>query len=161
MVRNVKQPTNSKLQFKLRLAKLEKEEPFTPRERKNYSFQTRNFIRGIQLTRGVNKRRGIEIYEGIKGKKTKIRKAAKDICELYSGKKKFKIPAKAEPVKDIAGKTKIRYEYKGAPKKAPKSLIDRFKPDYSTTARRYIDRQTGENISRRERDKRIAEALPE
>lgn len=163
MVKSIKKPLSSRTKFIRELAELEIREPFTRTEREKLTFQERNFIRGIQVTKGITKRDGIAEFKKIKGKKEKIRKQGKDIQERYRGVKSFKsrIPVSGvcRPIKE--DKTGTGYIYKGVTKKADKVLIERFVRDKKSppSARRYIDRLSGESISRRERDRRISRVV--
>lgn len=169
MVKSIKKPLSSRDKFVRELAYLEKTEPFTKAEREKTTFQERNFIRGIQITKGVKKRDAITEFKRIKGKKEKIKKQGDAIQERYTGEKRFKSrireekkvckPVSVIPVSVI--ERKREYTFKGVTKRASNTLIERFVRDDKSpkSARRYIDRLSGESISRRERDKRISRAL--
>lgn len=164
MVKSIKKPLSSRDKFVRELSHLEETEPFTKTEREKLSFQDRNFIRGIQITKGIKKKEGITEFKRIKGKKEKIRKQSEAIQERYTGQKKFKSRIREDkkvckPVSVI--ERKREYTFKGVTKRASNTLIQRFVRDDKSpkTARRYIDRLSGDSISRRERDKRISRAL--
>lgn len=165
MVTTIKKPVNSRIKFLSKLVNLEKEEPFTQGEREKYTFQQRNFIRGIQIAKNCKKEDGIKEFKRIQGKKALIKKQGDDIQAMYDGRKAFKTRAPkarvCKPIKTTGKKEKKTYIYKGITKRADKVLIDRFVRDTksSPSSRRYIDRLSGESISRRERDKRIAYEL--
>jgi hypothetical protein len=164
MVKSIKKPLSSRDKFVRELSHLEKTEPFTKAEREKTTFQERNFIRGIQITKGVKKRDAITEFKRIKGKKEKIRKQGDAIQERYTGEKRFKSRIRegkkvCKPVSVI--ERKREYTFKGVTKRASNTLIERFIRDDKSpkSARRYIDRLSGDSISRRERDKRISRAL--
>jgi len=69
-------------------------------------------------------------------------------------KPKKKISKKKKKPKKKIPKKKTKYKYAGKSKKATKKQLERFK-SLGGTSRRYIDIYTGEEISRRERDKRL------
>ena len=43
-------------------SKYEKKEPFSPDEIKDLTFQQRNFVRGIQVSRRVSKKEAIQLF---------------------------------------------------------------------------------------------------
>jgi hypothetical protein len=164
MVKSIRKPLSSRDKFVRELSHLEKSEPFTKAERDKLTFQERNFIRGIQLTKGIKKVEAITEFKRIKGKKEKIRKQGQNIQDRYTGVKAFKSRIREDkkvckPVSVI--ERKREYTFKGVTKRASNTLIQRFVRDDKSpkTARRYIDRLSGDSISRRERDKRISRAL--
>ena len=147
--------------FIQRLRELETEAPFTQRETNKYSYQDRQFVRSLQVSTGMKKTHAIA--EMRKSKKDKVRlRRNRDIIEAkYRGDLDISRPVE-RPGYDITTKPvkkKSKYPYKGVTIRARANVVDRYQPDYSTKARRYTDTVTGESISRRERDKRIAKSL--
>lgn len=149
-------PLSGREQYYKEVSKIEKEEPFTPIEKKKYNNSQKEFIRAIQVTRGMRKQDAIRHYKkNVTGNKAAIKREAELFKRRYTGRVDFRRKAVL--------KTEVErgYQYAGVVSEAPKSLKNRFKPDYSTSARRYRDTVTGEVISRRERDKRIADEITE
>lgn len=163
MVKSIKKPLSSRDAFIRKLRALEKKEPFTKSEREKYNFQQRNFIRGIQVARGLGKKEGIQEYKKIAGKKSKIKSVSREIRAKYDGREDYIPKVRVRKVINKTGQKveKREYIYKGKTKTANKSLVERFVRDKDSppSKRRYIDRLTGENISRRERDKRLSKSV--
>ena len=135
---------------------LDENQPFTDIEHATYSVQQKNFIRGIQIANRKTKKEAIKEFKKIRGKKDRIQRTRDRIQESYDG--RIVIAGKA-PLKQVYV-PKPKYEYKGVVKKAVPEVVSRYVVDRTSgKTRRYIDTQTGENISRRERDKRIAQEL--
>ena len=86
-------------------------------------------------------------YEGIeKGKEKKKKRKQKE--------KKKRLKKLKKSKKESGAPVGKKYKYAGKSKKATKKQLSRFK-SLPGTARHYIDTRTGEEISRRERDKRL------
>ncbi len=149
-------PLSGREQYYKEVTKLERAEPFTERERKEFNNSQKEFIRAIQITRGMKKQEAIRHYKkNVTGNKAAIKREAELFKRRYTGRVDFRRKA------SLKRETKRGYQYAGVINDAPKSLKNRFEPDYSTSARRYRDTVTGEVISRRERDKRIADEITE
>lgn len=152
-----------KTTVKERIAKLEDREPFLQSELNMFSKSDRNFIRGIQVARGYTKPRAIRYFRDTYGDRNSIRAIGARLQALsdrgvviYSSEelRERRRAVKIEQQTPKPGK-KYRYEYAGQTD-VPLSIKSRYQVDKkSGTARRYIDTETGENISRRERDKRL------
>ena len=161
--------------FKKRM--LENKEPFTKKESKQLSLQQKNFIRGIQIARGINKQKAIIQFK--KSRKSsslssdlsdeidrKYRMGVKiteiedmDLPVMEPPKKPLKKPKpkKPKPKKPKPEKRALKgrkYTYAGKLSKKPEKIA-RFK-SLGGTARHYIDLRTGEEISKRERDKKLS-----
>ena len=163
---------------------LERTEPFTPKQTKQLTLQEKNYIRGIQIARNIKKSEAIKLFRKT-FKDTKLLKNLSDeisrkyetgltiepleiqapIIEGYEGIEKGKEKKKKRKQKEKKKRFKKskkepgapkgkKYKYAGKSKKATKKQISRFKP-LPGPARHYIDTKTGEEISRRERDKRL------
>ena len=148
----------AKEEFIAILERLRREEPFTPAEKQKYSVQKQNYIRGIQIARNINKNGAIKVYNEISLKTEEMRALSNEIQEKYDAEKEIIYSPPEKPI-IIAGpdrpkKPKQKYKYGGYAKKAKKEDRERFK-SLGGKAQRYIDLRTGEEISRRERDKRI------
>lgn len=149
-------PLSGREAYYKEVTRIEKKEPFTAIEKKRYNNSQREFIRAIQVTRGMKKREAIRHYKkNVTGKKAGIKREAELFKRRYTGRVDFRRKATLKKEVDRG------YRYAGIVKEAPKSLKDRFVPDYSTPARKYTDTVTGEVISRRERDKRIGAEITE
>lgn len=136
---------------------LRRKEPFTPVEKKKYSVQKQNYIRGIQIARNINKNGAIKLFEEISLRTEEIRALSNEIQGKYDAEKEiiYNPPEKPIIIADPPPKKpKQKYKYAGYVKKATKADRNRFK-SIGGKARRYLDLKTGEEISRRERDKRI------
>ncbi len=147
--------------FIQRLKELEKESPFTEKEIKKYSYQDRQFVRAVQVSTDMKKSQAIAEMRKSKKDKDRLRRNRDIIEAKYRGDLDISRPVE-RPGYDITTKPvkkKVKYAYKGVTIRARANVIDRYQPDYSTKARRYTDTVTGEVISRRERDKRIAMSL--
>lgn len=153
----MKKPLSGREEYYHEIRKVERDEPFSTKEKKAFTTSQREFIRAIQITRGMSKKEAIKHFKkNVTGKGEAIRKEKELFDRRYTGRVSFSRKATLRKVKQKKG-----YEYAHVVTKAPKSLKDRFIPDYSTSARRYLDTATNEVISRRERDKRIAEEIRE
>ena len=140
------------------LEKLKKEEPFTSVEKKKYSVQKQNYIRGIQIARNLKKNDAIKEYEKISLRTEEMRVLSSEIQGKYDAETEIIYNPPEKPI-IIAGpdgpkKPKQKYKYAGYSQKAKKEDRERFK-SLGGKAQRYLDLKTGEEISRRERDKRI------
>ncbi len=147
--------------FMSRVKELDREDAFTDREKKKYSFQDRNFVRGIQYATGKTKKEAITELKRIKKDRDRLRSRSGEVQAVYDGKleagrgrRRYHRPKEQRELTP-----EKLYPYKGVVIRARSEVVDRYKPDYSTKARRYTDIVTGEVISRRERDKRIARSL--
>jgi hypothetical protein len=147
--------------FIQRLRELETEAPFTQRETNKYSYQDRQFVRSLQVSTGMKKTHAITEMRKSKKDKNRLRRNRDIIEAKYRGDLDISRPVE-RPGYDITTKPvkkKSKYPYKVVTIRARANVVDRYQPDYSTKARRYRDTVTGETISRRERDKRIAKSL--
>lgn len=158
-------------------SKYEKKEPFTPDEIKDLTFQQRNFVRGIQVSRRVSKKEAIQLFNNSKHSEELTKNLSDDIAKAYEiGISVKKIPLTASDIigdiivkkpRDVGGiegfknigvkggkRQKKGYEYAGVTKRATKEqkavfiLVDKKKM-------RYIDTREAKTISRREKDKRL------
>ena len=160
---------------------LEYNEPFTKKQTKQFTLQQKNYIRGIQIARNIKKSDAIKLYR----KSLKDTKLLKKLSLEITGESEIGIalePSELEPPvigdgvrkgeekekRKEGGKKKRKklskkeygapkgkkYKYAGKPLKATKKQLSRFK-SLGGKSRRYIDTKTGEEISRRERDKRL------
>ena len=148
----------AKEEFIAILEKLKKEEPFTPAEKSRYSVQKQNYIRGIQIAQNIKKEDAIKEYKKISLKTEEMRVLSSEIQGKYDAETEIIYNPPEKPI-IIAGpdgpkKPKQKYKYGGYVKKATKEDRERFK-SLGGKAQRYLDLKTGEEISRRERDKRI------
>lgn len=137
---------------------LRRKEPFTPTEKTKYSVQIQNYIRGIQIARNINKNGAIKEYEEISLRTEEMHALSREIQGKYDAETEIIYNPPKKPT-IIAGPdgpkiTKQKYKYAGYVKKATKEDRNRFK-SLGGKAQRYLDLKTGEEISRRERDKRI------
>ena len=155
-------------------SKYEKKEPFSPDEIKDLTFQQRNFVRGIQVSRRVSKKEAIQLFNESRHSEELTKNLSDDVAKAYEiGISVKKIPP---TVSDIIGdiivkkpravgggksggvgggkRQKKGYEYAGVTKRATKEqkavfiLVDKKKM-------RYIDTREAKTISRREKDKRL------
>jgi hypothetical protein len=138
---------------------LRRKEPFTPAEIQKYSVQKQNYIRGIQIARNINKNGAIKLYEEISLRTEEIRSLSNEIQGKYDAEREIIYNPPEKPIIIVdppipPKKPKQKYKYAGYVKKATKADGNRFK-SLGGKARRYLDLKTGEEISRRERDKRI------
>lgn len=138
---------------------------FTANENKKYSVQDRNFIRGLQVTRGCGKTRAIRVFREGKKNPASMISLSDDVSKAYEqgityappppygGGGVIKVPPK-KVVPEVGAPKGRKYKYAGVATIASKERLARFK-SLGGTARRYKDLETGETISRRERDKRL------
>lgn len=148
----------AKEEFIAILNRLRREEPFTPTEKTKYSVQIQNYIRGIQIARNLKKENAIKEYEKISFRTEEMRVLSNEIQGKYDAETEIIYNPPKKPT-IIAGpdgpmKPKQKYKYAGYAKKATKADRNRFKA-LGGKSQRYLDLKTGEEISRRERDKRI------
>ena len=157
-------------------------QPFTKAQKKGYTIQQQNFIRSIQIARNIDKNEAIKLFkkslkseELSKGLSDEIAKNY-EIGIVYSEpptsgiggiitppkkEEKAKIPkkpkAKKPKAKKPVGKQKAKkgYEYAGINKRATEAQKARF-VIVDKKKMRYVDTVSGEQISRRERDKRLS-----
>lgn len=158
---------NARERFLNRRSQIQKQQPFTPKEDRDLSPQQKNFVRGIQVARHNSKKEAIRLFRKSQKSKTLSKSLSKDIDQKYKTgtsiteyQEKITKPPKLKPSKKPKKpkklkKPKTRYKYRGVTKKATKKQIARFR-SLGETSRRYIDTYTGEEISRRERDKRLS-----
>lgn len=148
----------AKEEFIAILEHLRREEPFTEAERSRYSVQKQNYIRGIQIARNIKKEDAIKEYKKISLKTEEMRALSNEIQGKYDAETEIIYnPHKTPPMINGGGKKpkpKQKYKYGGYAKKATKEDRNRFKP-LGGKSQRYLDLKTGEEISRRERDKRL------
>jgi uncharacterized protein with WD repeat len=137
---------------------LRRKEPFTPAEKQKYSLQEQNYIRGIQIARNTKKEDAIKEYKKISFRSEEMRVLSNEIQGKYDAESEiiYNPPKKRTIIAGPDGpmKPKQKYKYAGYVKKATKEDRNRFK-SLGGKALRYLDLKTGEEISRRERDKRI------
>lgn len=138
---------------------LRRKEPFTPAERQKYSVQKQNYIRGIQIARNLKKEDAIKEYKKISFRSEEMRVLSNEIQGKYDAESEiiYNPPEKPIIISDTvtpSKKPKQKYKYAGYVRKATKADRNRFK-SLGGKAQRYLDLKTGEEISRRERDKRI------
>jgi len=148
--------SNARSKFLHKRSEYEKKQPFTPKENKTLSLQQKNYIRGIQIARNVSKKKAINLFKRSQKDSTLTKSLTRSIQKKYETGISFQ-PEKKPPPKIAKKKRKKpskKYIYAGKPQKATKAQIARFK-QLGGTSRRYIDTHTGEEISRRERDKRL------
>ena len=141
------------------LERLRREEPFSPAEKQKYSVQKQNYIRGIQIARNIKKEDAIKEYNKISFKTEEMRAISNEIQVIYDAEAEiiYNPQEKSIIIADPPippKKPKQKYKYGGYAKKAKKEDRERFK-SLGGKAQRYLDLRTGEEISRRERDKRI------
>lgn len=148
----------AKEEFIAILNHLKREEPFTHTEKQKYSVQKQNYIRGIQIARNLKKENAIKEYEKISFRTEEMRVLSNEIQGKYDAEVEiiYNPPKRLiiDKTKTTATKPKQKYKYAGYAKKATKADKNRFK-SLGGKAQRYLDLKTGEEISRRERDKRI------
>ena len=145
----------------------EDRQPFTDRQKKKYTVQDRNFIRYIQTIYNISKKEAIKRFtkynsEIVQNKEKrnnfwislkdqyenliKFQKRPTEYNRIFAdGNKKF--------LKEYGEKPK-GYKYKLKNYIIPTGLKERFKL-IDKKSRRYLDTETGEEISRRKRDKII------
>ena len=163
-------------------SKYEKKEPFSPDEIKDLTFQQRNFVRGIQVSRRVSKKEAIQLFYESRHSEELTKNLSDDVAKAYEiGISVKKIPptvsdiigdiivkkprviggGKSEGVegfKNIGVKggkrQKKGYEYAGVTKRATKEQKAVFIL-VDKKKMRYIDTREAKTISRREKDKRL------
>ena len=135
---------------------MRKNNPLHLKKTKSLSLQQKNYIRGIQIARNVSKKKAINLFKRSQKDSTLTKSLTRSIQKKYETGISFKKDVGAPPkIKKKKGKKPSKkYIYAGKPQKASKAQIARFKV-ISGKSRRYIDTHTGEEISRRERDKRL------
>jgi len=151
--------SKARLNFLHKRSVYEETQPFTPKENKTLSLQQKNYVRGIQIARNVSKKKAISLFKKSKKDSKLTKSLTRSIQKKYETGLSFRegkkpLPKIVDRKKKKKSKTKIKYKYAGKPQKASKKQIARFK-SLGGTSRRYIDTHTGEEISRRERDKRL------
>ena len=148
----------AKEEFIAILEHLRREEPFSPAEKQRYSVQIQNYIRGIQIARNIKKEDAIKEYNKISLKTEEMRVLSNEIQSKYDAETEIIYDPPEKPIiivgPDGPKKPKQKYKYAGYAKKATKEDRNRFK-SLGGKSQRYLDLRTGEEISRRERDKRI------
>lgn len=149
----------AKEEFIAILEHLRRNEPFSPAEKKKYSVQKQNYIRGIQIARNIKKEDAIKEYKKISLRTEEMRVLSSEIQGKYDAETEiiYNPPKNKWTMINDGGKKekpKQKYKYAGYAKKAKKEDRNRFK-SLGGKAQRYLDLKTGEEISRRERDKRI------
>lgn len=142
-----------------KLREVERINPFSPSEMREYSYQDRQFIRSIQVSTGKRKISAISEFRAMKKDRDRLIRGRARIEQAYDGRLKLPPQKPDIPIESQPNKPKKTYKYKGVVVRARADVVDRYRPDYSTPARRYTDTVTGETISRREKDKRIARSL--
>ena len=143
----------------------EDKQPFTTKQKQKYTVQDRNFIRYLQTIYNINKREAIKRFNKYtreivndKQKRNDFWISLKDQYEQlikYQKRPKNYQTVFAEGNKkflDEYGKKPKGYKYKLSAYDIPKDVKERFKL-VNKKSRRYLDTQTGKEISRRERDK--------
>ena len=153
----------SRTEFLERRAYYQKQSDFTPKEKKELTFQEQNFVRGIQIVREKPKNDAIRHYKRIRKKARAQVKALSIEIQAYYDKPDILGMDKArgewwtgqgDESVIITPQKSQKYIYATYAKKALLKDRNRFK-SLGGTARRYTDLRTGEIISRRERDKRL------
>jgi hypothetical protein len=149
----------AKEEFIAILNRLKWEEPFTTTEKTKYSLQEQNYIRGIQIARNTKKEDAIKEYKKISLRTEEMRALSSEIQGKYDTEREIIYNPPEKPIIIVdppipPKKPKQKYKYAGYVKKATKEDRNRFK-SLGGKALRYLDLKTGEEISRRERDKRI------
>ena len=179
-IRGGKRISSPREDFLHRKRILERTQPFTKTQSKQLSLQQKNFIRGIQIARGVNKTEAIKLFKKSRKSSSLSTDLSNEINRTSAmgdriveipdmdlpvmeqpkkppkkEKKKLKkhVPKKKSKPEKRALKGK-KYTYAGKLSKKPERKA-RFK-SLGGTARHYIDLRTGEEISKRERDKRLS-----
>ena len=153
----------SKKEFLARRSYYQQKGDFTQKEKKDFTFQEQNFIRGIQVVRDVSKNDAIKFYRKIRKRdKEQLKRVSIEIQSFYDKPHIYKEFGGTKPdtdngvivfPKDEKEATK-KYAYVGVTKKALQKDINRF-INLGGKKRNYRDSKTGEIISRRERDKRL------
>jgi len=148
--------SNARTNFLNKRSEYEQKQPFTQKENKTLSLQQKNYIRGIQIARNVSKKKAINLFKRSQKDSALTKSLTRSIQKKYETGISFRKEIGAPPkiTKKKRKKPSKKYIYAGKPQKAIKAQIARFK-QLGGTSRRYIDTHTGEEISRRERDKRL------
>lgn len=64
-------------------SRYEKKEPFSPDEIKDLTFQQRNFVRGIQVSRRVSKKEAIQLFNDSKHSEELTKNLSDDVAKAY------------------------------------------------------------------------------
>ena len=160
-----------KTYFKENFIRLNREEPFTEKQKEKYSDNDRNFINYMQIqfkTTRENALRYFEIYKNdIITNAQKRKDFQKSIADMYEGLLMYQNASDADfnrKSEDIAYNGNIEfkrnfiYKYKNAfgDLEIKKETKERFVL-LDKKSRRYLDTVTGKELSRRARDKLVIE----
>ena len=108
-------PKTHKPSLKTVYKTLNRKEPFTPKEKKEFSVKERNLIRGLQLRDKQDKKQAIESFKEYKSKSKKgVKSIASSIRKYLKTKypKQGGIPHEVTEFEKPKSKTKIRQENK-------------------------------------------------
>lgn len=144
----------------------EDKQPFTDRQQKKYTVQDRNFIRYIQTIYNISKKEAIKRFTKYNNEIVSNREKRKEfwisLQDQYEQLIKFqKRPTEYNRIfadgnkkfTEIYGKKpKKQYKYRLSEYDIPKSVKERFKL-LDKKSKRYMDLETGKEISRRQHDK--------
>lgn len=142
-------PPSGRENFHVRLEPVKEETPEL--DNPSVSRQEASYYRSMMVTYGITLAQAKRKRQAAKGNRAALKQISDDISMESAG----------HSIKRVSRNRKIPpissgYKYKAVTIHAPHPVVERYKPDYTTSARRYTDTVTGEVIPRRERDRRIA-----
>lgn len=146
-------PLSAREDYQRRLGEARREASVTSSE-EGMTRQQAQFHHSIMATYNVSFEESKQMVKNAQKSRSYRRKISSTINDDSAGHLPAKSPRRKPPVS-----TKPSYKYSAVTVNAPSSVVNRYQADYSTSARRYRDTATGETISRRERDKRIASEI--